>query len=514
MRQLPAGNSRGANCEQGFQRRGICRAQVTCAPIFTFTPASTLLNLQGTHLAMDWHEIDRFLMGEAWAGSLIGQHVTELCDVIGPRWGGSPEDRLTAEYIRGQMEQAGLDRAEIERFTIETWDHGAVSITLTKSNRVIASLPFLRCQPVDVTAPLVDAGHASAHEIESLGERVKGAVALTSISPEPFTSAEPLSKRLSGLSDAGAACVIAIEPKTVGRMEYSSSDEWLNVGPRKDSVAVVKTSSEDGAYLQRVAPTTPTVRVSVDARYFDSDAYNTVAELKGAIHPERHRILAGHHDTVPGAPGGNDNASGTIGVMETARVMAALSRELGVRPGMSIRFATWSGEEQRLQGARAYVARHYGEDAPELEAKPLLNVNLDELSTGHMKGVVLHFPHLRDFVQEQLDTMNDGLKCHVLDHMDAYSDHFPFAEAAIESSILWRWRFWGRHEGANFHHEPADAANKLNVRELKEYAGQLARLLLRLSHVAPDDWPENPLSVSDVRQMIERDAGKHHPAFH
>ena len=88
------------------------------------------------------------------------------------------------------------------------------------------------------------------------------------------------------------------------------------------------------------------------------------------------------------------------------------------------------------------------------------------------------------------------------------------AEAAIGSSIVWRWRFWGRQEGANFHHEPGDAADKLNVRELKEYAGQLARLLLRLSHVAPDDWPENRLTVSDVRQMIDRDAGKTHPPFH
>jgi hypothetical protein len=469
---------------------------------------------------MNWHEIDRFLVGEAWTGSLVGQHVTELCDVIGPRWGGSSGDRRAAEYIRGQMEAAGLDRAEIEPFTIDTWDHGDVSITLPEAGdgRVIASLPFMRCKPIDLETPLVDAGFASAHEVESLGNRVDGAVVLASLKPEPFTAAEPFSARLVRLAAAGAGCVIAIEPKTGGRMEYSSADDWLITGPQKDALAVVKTSSEDGAYLQRIAPAAPRVRVSVDARYFESEAYNTVAEIRGETHPERHLILGGHHDTVLRSPGGNDNASGTIGVMETARVMAALVREQGVRPGMSIRFATWSGEEQHLQGSRAYVARHYGESATasggERESSPLLNITLDELSTGHMKGVVLHFPHLREFVQEQLDTMNDGLECHVLAHMDGYSDHFPFAEAAIDSSILWRWRFWGRHEGANFHHEPSDMANKLNVRELKEYAGQLGRLLLRLSHVAPGDWPANPLTVADVKQMIERDAGKHHPTFH
>jgi hypothetical protein len=337
---------------------------------------------------------------------------------------------------------------------------------------------------------------------------------LATIAPEPFTAPEPFSARIVRLAEAGAACIIAIEPKTGGRMEYANSDEWLNVGPQKNAVAVVKTSSEDGAYLRRIAGGSPRISVSVDAEYFDAEAHNTVAEITGSTHPERHLILAGHHDTVLKSPGGNDNTSGTIGVMETARVMAALVKELGVRPGMSIRFATWSGEEQHLQGARSYVARHYSDSSESREEKPLLNINLDELSTGHMKGIVLAFPHLRQFMQSQLDTMDDGLKCHVLSHMDAHSDHFPFVEEAIDASITWRWRFWGRHENANFHHEVGDAANKLNVRELKEYAGQLARLLLRLSHVAPEDWPENPLTISDVNKMIEHDAGGHHPAFH
>lgn len=454
-------------------------------------------------------------MGEAWSGSLIKQHLTELADVIGPRWAGSDEDRRAAAYIRGQMEAAGVDNAEIEPFTMETWNHGDVSITLPDDDdRVIASLPFLRCKPTDVTTPLVDAGHGSPHEIEALGDRIQGSVVLATISPEPFTAAEPFTARIVRLAEAGAACIVAIEPKTGGRMEYANSDEWLNVGPQKDAIAVVKTSSEDGAYLRRIAGGSPRIHVSVDSEYFDSEGHNTVAEIKGSTHPERHLILAGHHDTVLKAPGGNDNTSGTIGVMETARVMAALVKEMGVRPGISIRFATWSGEEQHLQGARAYVARHYSENAGDREAKPLLNINLDELSTGHMKGIVLTFPHLRKFMQGQLDTMNDGLKCHVLAHMDAHSDHFPFVEEAIDASITWRWRFWDRHEDANFHHEIGDAANKLNVRELKEYTGQLARLLLRLSHVAPDAWPTNPLTRSDVKEMIERDAGRHHPAFH
>jgi len=32
--------------------------------------------------------------------------------------------------------------------------------------------------------------------------------------------------------------------------------------------------------------------------------------------------------------------------------------------------------------------------------------------------------------------------------------------------------------------------------------------------VVPDDWPQNPLTISDVNKMIERDSGGHHPVFH
>ena len=60
---------------------------------------------------------------------------------------------------------------------------------------------------------------------------------------------------------------------------------------------------------------------------------------------------------------------------------------------------------------------------------------------------------------------------------------------------------------ADYHHEAADTVDKLNVRELKEYAGQLARLLLRLSHQPPEAWPNNPMTVEQVRQRLEEERG-------
>ena len=167
---------------------------------------------------------------------------------------------------------------------------------------------------------------------------------------------------------------------------------------------------------------------------------------------------------------------------------------------MSLCFATYSAEEQIFQGSSEYVRQH-------CVAKPRLAINLDELSTGSIKGVVLAFGHLRDLVQAQFNAMGDGLKCHVMSQLDASSDHFPFVREGIDAAHLWRWRFSGRHADSDYHHEPADTADKLNVRELKEYVGQLARLLLRLSHVAPEEWPENPMTKEAVEERLAAERG-------
>jgi hypothetical protein len=136
-----------------------------------------------------------------------------------------------------------------------------------------------------------------------------------------------------------------------------------------------------------------------------------------------------------------------------------------------------------------------------------LAVNLDELSAGHMKGLVLGFGHLHELVQAQLDDMGDGLQCHVMAQLDNSSDHFPFLQAGIDAGHLWRWRFRGRHADSDYHHEPPDTADKLNERELREYAAQLSRMLLRLSMVPPQDWPATEVSAEDAQRRIAEERG-------
>lgn len=471
-------------------------------------------------MALNWRDIDRWVIGDSWAGSLISAHASELCDRIGPRWSGSEGERRAAEYIRRQMESSGLQSARLEEFTVHSWEHGRAEARVAGDGREIKVLPFNRTPPVDVRGPLVDVGFGTPREVQAATGSLPGAIAVMAIAAEPFSPLMTLADRLKLLAKAGAAACVCVDRKSGGRVEYHSASDWRDPGLQEHPVPTVATPREGGALLRKLAAEGHALSLTVESRFYDAPAYNTVAELPGSVWPGEHILLAGHHDTVHGSPGGNDNASGTIAVLETARVLAGLAAATGVSPGRTVRFCTWGAEEQKLQGSAAYIARHYGwpsaasawtraghpepvEGRPAPEGPPRFALNLDELSTGNVKGVVLNFPHGREFMQRQLDTLGEGFKCHVLEHLDPWSDHFPFALAAIDSGFLWRWRFVGKHPDSDYHHEPGDTSDKINVRELKEYVGFLARLLFRLSHVPPGDWPPSPETPARVQARIK-----------
>jgi Zn-dependent M28 family amino/carboxypeptidase len=84
---------------------------------------------------------------------------------------------------------------------------------------------------------------------------------------------------------------------------------------------------------------------------------NVVAELPGTRYPARRYYVVGHYDSMPGnvmdpeadAPGANDDASGTVAVMEIARVLAAQPQE------STIVFLCTVAEEQGLIGAKYHA---------------------------------------------------------------------------------------------------------------------------------------------------------------
>ncbi len=91
--------------------------------------------------------------------------------------------------------------------------------------------------------------------------------------------------------------------------------------------------------------------VSVQGSYL-----NVIGELTGTTTPENIYIVGAHYDHLGGdgpddddRPGGDDNASGTAGVLEAARVLSQYQFE------STIRFIGFNAEEDGLAGSKDYV---------------------------------------------------------------------------------------------------------------------------------------------------------------
>lgn len=81
---------------------------------------------------------------------------------------------------------------------------------------------------------------------------------------------------------------------------------------------------------------------------FGQTTSNIIVTKTGSVYPNTFVIIDGHYDTVNG-PGTNDNGSGTVLILELARLLQDVDTEY------SIKFIHFSGEEEGLIGSQYYV---------------------------------------------------------------------------------------------------------------------------------------------------------------
>ncbi|MBI4219204.1 MAG: hypothetical protein HY682_03595, partial [Chloroflexi bacterium] len=245
-------------------------------------------------MILDWDDIDRWLTGEAWAGSLIPAHLAELCDRIGPRWASTPEEREAAEYIRGQFESAGLADARLEEFELQTWSYQRATARVEDGGAPsIHILPYLWCPPITVSGPLVDVGFGTDREIAAAEAALRGAIAVVDPGLEPFTIPVPFPIRLQAIAGAGARAAVAIDRKTGGRLEFQPAIDWRLHRLDPHPVPTVNVSRETGLYLRRLAAASKQIAIEVESRFYTTPAANVLAELPGARWPDRHIVLGG-----------------------------------------------------------------------------------------------------------------------------------------------------------------------------------------------------------------------------
>jgi N-acetylated-alpha-linked acidic dipeptidase len=146
------------------------------------------------------------------------------------------------------------------------------------------------------------------------------------------------------------------------------------------------------------------VHLKVESNWDIVPAYNVIAKIKGATHPNEWIIRGNHHDAwVNGAA---DPISGLAAELEEAKAIGALVKA-GYRPKRTLVYCAWDGEEQSLLGSTEWVEDH----AEELKKKAVAYINTDGNGRGFLEAGGSH----------ALEQLVDGIAKEVTDPLTSIS---------------------------------------------------------------------------------------------
>jgi Iap family predicted aminopeptidase len=206
-----------------------------------------------------------------------------------------------------------------------------------------------------------------------------------------------------------------------------------------------------------------------------AQVYNTVAEIRGTEKPDEVVIIGAHLDSWDLGTGAIDNGTGSMAVLAAARAL----QKLGLKPKRTIRFVLFTGEEQGLNGSRAYVKAHQDELAK------ISGVLVHDTGTGKVLTVGLMTNYaVRETMDHVLYPLAKAKEIGLAEpslRSEGGSDHVPFDEAGVPG-------FWCVQDIADYdkmHHSQADTIDHVRWDDLTEGAQVLAVFAYNVAQ-----WPE------------------------
>ncbi|MEE8117533.1 MAG: M20/M25/M40 family metallo-hydrolase [Gemmatimonadales bacterium] len=155
---------------------------------------------------------------------------------------------------------------------------------------------------------------------------------------------------------------------------------------RTDSVPTFDLSCEDYGLVARLAEhdQNPVVRMQADAEFMgEVPIFNTIATIRGTEKPDEYILLSAHFDSWDGASGATDNGTGSLTMIEAARILSIAYPH----PKRTILIGLWTSEEQGLNGSRAF-ARDHPEVIDGLQALFNQDNGTGRVQTISMQGLV------------------------------------------------------------------------------------------------------------------------------
>ena len=432
----------------------------------------------------------------------------------------SPELDKAAEWVAGQFRDAGLrpagdgggflQRVQLRHTRLDSltavtvagpnhttrWTMGSQILFLNSVLAERRDLPVVLMAglPTDSTRPFGDVP-------------VRGAAVLFVVAPAQLRGAvlNPLAQRASAEGVVALAVLVdAPAERWVQMARRPAPERWaLAEGTERFAdgrLALYQVRLEAGADLLRAAAEDPATVLTPERQgirplpgfTFSTALHEAVVEeptvanvvgiLEGSDPALRNEavLFTGHMDhvgvvggrcqpsrTLPAdsiCNGADDNASGTVGVIELAEAFAALRP----RPARTLVFAAVTAEERGLLGARHYLAHPV---VPIERTAAVINLDMIARNPRDTVGLVGKDYSSLGAVVDRMAREHPELRLAPKEHEGMYagSDHYPFAQRGVPALFF----FSGIHPDL---HEVTDNIDRADT----EQATRIVRLAFRV----------------------------------
>ena len=436
-----------------------------------------------------------------------------LTDEIGARLTGSPAHKQAAQWARDRFAEWGLTNPHLEPYEFgRGWqlEHISVEMTAPRYAPLVAyGEAWSPSTKGVVSGRAVYVGDRNASQIQAMAAELRGAIVLTHLPQTEFVdhdrpqpglddrpvatgnpalpgarSTTPSNELMPLLAQAGAAVALRPSAYRDGTVGVTGNRNTAN-----DAVPSIVVAGEQYNVLARLASSGRPIslRVELRTRYVDDDrnSYNVIAEIPGRDAALRDQVVlvGAHLDSWHTASGATDNADGAVAVMEAMRILTAI----GAQPRRTIRAALWSGEEQGLLGASAYVTQHFNTQSAKDQLAVYLN---DDPGSGKTLGFYMEGNREAKAVFDRwLEPLKDlGATRNIVEGIGA-TDHVPFNQAGLPGFNVIK-DFDAYDERTR--HTNADFAERMSEDELKQSAIFMATFAWQAA-VADEKIPRMPV---------------------
>ncbi|TDB71858.1 M20/M25/M40 family metallo-hydrolase [Actinomadura sp. KC216] len=259
------------------------------------------------------------------------KHLKVLSDGIGWRIAGTESEHRAARYIAGVLRDLGY-KVELQPFPVA--DKNLAEIR-AKGERLWQASASLQGATDAVRGTVLDVGKVVEVPADADGKLVVF---------DRITGKETDQAKAAAAAGAKAALIINARSDTFPERKPAS------FAPALAEPVAIPVLGLAGYHGERIRAGAKRLSIEITG-HTGMTSYNVLAERKATLpNPDgKAVIVSAHYDSVPGSPGANDDASGTVLCLELARVLRRLPTQ------QAIRIYLWGAEENGLIGSRYYV---------------------------------------------------------------------------------------------------------------------------------------------------------------